>query len=353
MILLYLIDSLSLGGAETIVVNTLNYINDKYPDIKITLATTVTDGGILKKKLNNTIQYRHFKCSKDHFFKGVFQLKKYAQAHHITHIHAHLFHSIIIGRLIKISSVNLFETYHNLEYDKRSVYYSWWRVYLDKLTYKKNSFSIYVSEDVAKPVQRLRKHKNNHVLLNNFAGMEFVYKYNFTNNNTLKLIAIGNLKLDKNFIYALETFTHFKSFSISLDIYGEGPLRAEFENFIKINNIRVRLMGRHQMDSDILSSYDAFLMTSLNEGMPISLLEAMGVGLPSVLPSHLPVMEEVAHTSARYFSINDCNELSKLLVEILENKEMLSAMSITAAHQSKLYNIDTHVSKLLEVYTKQ
>ena len=104
------------------------------------------------------------------------------------------------------------------------------------------------------------------------------------------------------------------------------------------------------METSILSQYDALLMTSHNEGMPISLLEAMRVGLPSVLPSHLPVMKEMAQNSARYFSINDSNELSKVLIEILENKQMLSNMSFEAGCQSKLFSIETHISKLFKVY---
>lgn len=352
MHILYLINGLTLGGAETIVVNTLNYFKQTNPTLELSLLTTFSDESHLTHKLDAAINYKHIDCSRMNFFTGVLNVRKYIKDNNVSHIHTHLYNSIILGRIVKNRKTLLFETFHNLEYQKNSVYYSWWRIILDKLTFNRASFSIYVSEEVAQSVQRIRKNFRKFIVLNNFAGLNFSYNYIYKSNESLNLIAVGNLKSDKNFKYALTTFNSLKEYPINLDIYGEGFLRLEIENYINVNKVNVRLMGRRQMEIEILSQYDAFLMTSQNEGMPISLLEAMGVGLPSILPSHLPIMKEVAQNSARYFSINDSNELSKVLVEILENKEMLSAMSVEAACQSKLYNIDTHVSKLLKVYTQ-
>lgn len=349
--LLYLIDSLSLGGAETIVVNTLNYIKKTHIDIEISIITTVSANGYLSDKLYESVNYQHIDCRNFNFYKGVLSIRKYTAEKNVTLIHSHLFHSIIVGRLVKKRDIKLFETFHNLEYNKDAVYFSWWRVQLDRLTYKKESFSIYVSDDVKQSIEKIRKHNTRFMVLNNFAGEEFQFNYQPTSNNNLKLIAVGNLKRDKNFIYALETFANLKSCSVSLDIYGEGPLRDELEDFIKLNNIKVRLMGRHQMNSDILTTYDAFLMTSLNEGMPISLLEAMNVGLPCILPDHLNVMKEVAQNGALYFTLKDKTALSTIINNLIENKLILINLSNSIFERSRLYAIDTHIARLMELYT--
>lgn len=350
MHILYLIDGLSLGGAETIVVNTLNYIKKNHPKIEVSLITTLTVEGHLIHKLDAAINYEHVNCKRTNFINGIIKLRKYVQNNNVTHVHSHLYHSIIVGRFVKNSKTLLFETFHNLEYKKDSVFFSRRLVVLDILTYKKKSVSIYVSEEVAQSIQRIRNKNNKFIVLSNFAGLDFNYDYHFKNDNSLKLIAIGNFKADKNFKYALAAFNTLKSYPISLDIYGEGLLRTELEQLIKESNVRVRLMGRQQMNVQILSGYDAFLMTSFNEGMPISLLEALGVGLPCILPNHLKIMKEVAQKSAVYYSINDCNELSNLLIEIFKNKQLLITMSKEASMRSKLYNIDSHVSTLFDLY---
>ena len=349
MHILYLIDGLSLGGAETIVVNTLNYIKKNHPKIEVSLITTLTVEGHLIDKLDAAINYEHIDCKRANFINGIIKLRKYVKNTNVSHIHSHLYHSIIVGRFVKNNKTLLFETFHNLEYKKDSVFYSRRLVVLDILTYKK-SVSIYVSEEVAQSIQRIRNKNNKFIVLSNFAGLDFNYDYHFKNDSSLKLIAIGNFKADKNFKYAISAFNTLKSYPISLDIYGEGLLRTELEQLIEESNVKVRLMGRQQMNVQILSGYDAFLMTSFNEGMPISLLEALGVGLPCILPNHLKIMKEVAQKSAVYFSINDSNELSNMLVEILENKQLLITMSEEAAMRSKLYDIDSHVSTLFDLY---
>lgn len=350
MHILYLIEGLSLGGAETIVINTLNYIRKIHPTIRISLITSFNVENHLIHKLDVGIYYEHIDCKHTNFIKGIIKLRKYVRSNNVTHIHSHLYHSIILGRFVKTSNILLFETFHNLEYKKDSIFYSKRLVITDLLTYNKKSVSIYVSEEVAQSVQRLRNKYNKFIVLNNFAGLDFNYNYQFKNDGSLKLIAIGNLKADKNFKYALAALNTLKSYPISLDIYGEGLLRPDLEKYIKENDLKVRLMGRQQMKVQILSGYDAFLMTSFNEGMPISLLEALGVGLPCILPNHLKIMKEVAQKSAVYFSINESNELSNILKKILENKELLLTMSKEAAMRSKLYNIDSHVSKIFNLY---
>ena len=60
--ILYLIDSLDLGGAETIVVNTLNYIVNTQKEIEVSIITTVTANGYLRNKLSPSINYKYVDC---------------------------------------------------------------------------------------------------------------------------------------------------------------------------------------------------------------------------------------------------------------------------------------------------
>ena len=348
--ILYLIDSLTLGGAETMVTNTLNYLSLKYPDSKISLFTTLEADGILFKKLSKNVNYLHVNCRGLNFLGGILSIKKYVRENKVTHVHTHLYHSIFVGRLVTNSMTALIETYHNLEYDPSSVFYSKWRVELDKITFKKKTTSIYVSEDVKKSIEKSRPKTHINLVLNNFGGVDFMYNYKLNSASSLKLIAVGTLNEDKNFLFALESFSHLKQADISLDIYGEGFLREELTAYIESNNINVRLMGSVSITMEIFENYDAFLMTSLNEGMPISLLEALNFGLPCILPNHLTVMKQVAGKAGLYFSINDVESLKNLLLNLLKDKLLLQAMSLESRTQRALFSIDAHVSKLADIY---
>jgi glycosyltransferase involved in cell wall biosynthesis len=69
-----------------------------------------------------------------------------------------------------------------------------------------------------------------------------------------------------------------------LAIAGDGELRQELEAFTRKLNLtdRVTFVGALPDTPKFLSELDIFVLSSLNEGLPIALLEAMAAGLPIV-----------------------------------------------------------------------
>ncbi len=69
-----------------------------------------------------------------------------------------------------------------------------------------------------------------------------------------------------------------------LVIVGDGPERIELERQIEGLDLTgvVQLLGERDDVSGLLSECDVFVLTSLSEGMPVTVLEAMAAGLPVV-----------------------------------------------------------------------
>jgi glycosyltransferase involved in cell wall biosynthesis len=69
-----------------------------------------------------------------------------------------------------------------------------------------------------------------------------------------------------------------------LCLAGEGPMRAELESQIGERKLagRVHLLGPFDSVEDLLAAADVFILPSYEEGMSLSLLEAMAAGLPIV-----------------------------------------------------------------------
>jgi L-malate glycosyltransferase len=66
---------------------------------------------------------------------------------------------------------------------------------------------------------------------------------------------------------------------------GDGEQRAKFERLAQEGGLRpddVRFLGFRDDVPDLLAASDLFLLPSLTEGLPLSLLEAMSHGLPSI-----------------------------------------------------------------------
>lgn len=76
---------------------------------------------------------------------------------------------------------------------------------------------------------------------------------------------------------------HHKVNDLTLDIYGEGGERERLTKLIQANHAEdyIRLMGQHDL-SDVYVKYDAYVAASTSEGFGLSLMEAVGSGLPMV-----------------------------------------------------------------------
>jgi glycosyltransferase involved in cell wall biosynthesis len=73
--------------------------------------------------------------------------------------------------------------------------------------------------------------------------------------------------------------------SLEFWIVGDGPVRGELEALAQELGIadRVRFWGQRLDTASFFSAADAFVMSSVSEGLPMSLLQAMSVGVPAVL----------------------------------------------------------------------
>ncbi len=96
------------------------------------------------------------------------------------------------------------------------------------------------------------------------------------NSDTKIFIAVGRLFKQKNYPLMLRSFRELTSKNIVLLILGFGD-KNQFRNITPSN---VHFLGARSNVCDYLMCADAFCMSSSIEGMPISIIEAMNVGLP-------------------------------------------------------------------------
>jgi glycosyltransferase involved in cell wall biosynthesis len=123
-------------------------------------------------------------------------------------------------------------------------------------------------------------------------------KRNITNSCDLDrpiFITVGSLIPRKNIRLLIESFNLWKTKfqkSGSLLIVGSG---AEYDSLKVLSSASVRFIGHTTCVADYLRAADYFISTSLSEGLPNTVLEALASGLPVILsdiPSHQEIHEE-------------------------------------------------------------
>jgi glycosyltransferase involved in cell wall biosynthesis len=116
----------------------------------------------------------------------------------------------------------------------------------------------------------------------------------FVNNDTKRekiILGVGSLKKEKGFIYLIKAFgqlvindPNFKDYKLL--IIGDGSLRGSLSKYIHENNLSesVTLIG-HLNRTELITHYqkaEIFVLSSLSEGFPKVILEAMSCGLKIV-----------------------------------------------------------------------
>lgn len=143
-----------------------------------------------------------------------------------------------------------------------------------------------------------------------------------------RILAVGRLAYQKNFKLLIEEFKNTSKF-LQIDIVGSGYLHNELEQLAIKNNVKVNFIGNLKFD-ELLKSYQDYLFyfsTSLFEGNPKSLLEAMGSGC-IVVASNIPNNSEIIeHAKTGYLFDFENPNLSNLYEEIKDkfnNAEYIS-----------------------------
>ncbi len=99
------------------------------------------------------------------------------------------------------------------------------------------------------------------------------------------ILFVGNLVPQKGLKYLLQAKKMMKS-RAELVIVGDGPLMGELQETVKTKKIEdVHFTGARRDVDQIMPAADVFVLPSISEGFPITLLEAFASGLPAVATS--------------------------------------------------------------------
>lgn len=102
---------------------------------------------------------------------------------------------------------------------------------------------------------------------------------------------VGRLESEKNLSFILEMLPkiHKLKKNIKLVIIGEGSERKKFEHLIENLDMSsyVKLLGKKDKVYRYYSAFDLYLLPSLNEGFPLTVVEAISTGLNAFLSSNI------------------------------------------------------------------
>lgn len=115
---------------------------------------------------------------------------------------------------------------------------------------------------------------------------------------------------------------------------------------------RVHFLGKRSDIPDVLNSLDLFVLSSRWEGSPISVIEAMMAGVPTVLSDIAPLKEVSGDGEfAVLFRTGDADDLAAKLIQAAADREYRARLAASAKYwAANRFGIETHIANLLRLY---
>lgn len=140
---------------------------------------------------------------------------------------------------------------------------------------------------------------------------------------------------------------------LTLDLVGDGDERAACEALAAAMALgdRVRFPGYRTDVAGRLRDADAFVLPSVNENLPLALLEAMATGLPCVA-SAVGGVPEALGGAGLLVRPGDARDLAAAVDRLASDPALAARLGRAAARRSGRYTIDRCASTHLAVYRR-
>lgn len=200
-------------------------------------------------------------------------------------IHTHIYAAKYVFPVASKMNIRVVHTIHNVADKETSKITRFINGYYFKHS---NVVPVALSKQIHKTVadEYSLKSENIPIVLNGIDLSKCMPKTDYIIQDKFKILHIGRFYEQKNHIGLLKAFKIFydRHNDSELWLIGDGEKKAEIENYVKENGLEVsvKFLGSQDYVYGYLHNADIFTLPSNYEGIPITIIEAMGTGLPIV-----------------------------------------------------------------------
>jgi glycosyltransferase involved in cell wall biosynthesis len=166
------------------------------------------------------------------------------------------------------------------------------------------------------------------------------------------LVTTGTLEPRKNHRFVLEMMAAANRAGrrLTLDIFGDGPLRTDLERMTHALGLddQVRFRGDRADVRDFLPRYRAYVHASQSESSSLAIIEAMAAALPIVAGNIGPIAELCTDgAEGRFWPLDDPARAAATVIELLGNEpERLKAASAASQRFHLEFSADVVAPRL-------
>jgi glycosyltransferase involved in cell wall biosynthesis len=172
----------------------------------------------------------------------------------------------------------------------------------------------------------------------NISPIKIKYNWNYVDTNFFKplglekknrLLFIGRLVDVKNIFFLLQSLVDTE---IGLDIIGDGKLKGKIKQFIKTNNLDVKILNPvdHFKLPLIINTYSIYVICSNIEGNPKTLLEAMSCETTVIATNAQGINEIIINNVNGIISQKNSKKFLQNIISLINNSKSRSFLASNA-----------------------
>jgi len=178
----------------------------------------------------------------------------------------------------------------------------------------------------------------------------------WTQGDTVSLLHIGRFDEQKNHAGLLQAFAKLLKThpNCCLNLLGDGHLRTEMENYARELGIghAVHFLGNQADVHPYLHDADIFLLPSKYEGMPMTIIEAMGTGLPIVASRVGGVPDMLRDGESGLLMDCDPGEVCAACERLIDSEDLRRTLGQNALADSARFSAETMAKRYCEEYER-
>ena len=322
---LHVRSTLGMYGAEKVLLN-LSHVNDVIDYSFYLIEGKSKQSSTLREKLDplNVTSIQSNKKFDMDIVKGI---TKSCRNNNISVIHTHDYKSLIHGMIATLfTNVSLVHHIHGvLGNTKSEKFYAMvekvFMLFADRIV----TVSQIQKIDIRKNLLLRSKvcHVSNGTLVAS-TDKEKVY-----HNNKFNLLMVARFTPEKNHYLAMDIVKELlnKGMDIELNLLGDGECMQDvlaYASSLKISG-SVNFIGYKDNVNDYIRDSDALLITSKTEGLPMSMLEAMALGVP-IISTPVGEIPYIIEESNGGFIANNTSEFTSIIERLYKDLELTKSM---------------------------
>ncbi|MEQ8156918.1 MAG: glycosyltransferase family 4 protein [Clostridiaceae bacterium] len=289
-----------------------------------------------------------------------------SEKYDVVHVHTPIAAAITRLAAKKFPHIKVMYTAHGFHFYRGAPLVNWIIYYpIEKYLARYTDFLITINQEDYKRAQR--KFKAKKIVYVPGVGIDIKKFNNISVDRDIKrtelgirkdsyvIVSVGELNKNKNHSAIIKALKKINNPNILYIICGVGPLK-EIINDLVDNlelNSQVKLLGYRSDIPEILKASDLFVFPSFREGLSVSLMEAMAVGLPCVVSDirgNRDLIDERGGILFDPYSTESCKSAIKLLLG--SEGKLMGSYNQEKIKKFSSDKVLTHISYLYRVCTE-